>query len=65
MGKVTLSFKIMPSGKLDDLKIVSNTLKNDKLEKIIFKEFSKCRFKAVDADTKPVLMTYPLLFFPR
>jgi hypothetical protein len=48
-----------------DLKIISNSMKNKKLEQTVLKEFSACRFKKVKSDKKPVVMTYPLLFFMR
>ncbi len=64
-GRVTVSFLIKPSGEIANLRIIANSIHNKKLEDIIMREFNSCKFKGVAGSNKPVIMTYPLLFFSR
>lgn len=64
-GRITVSFIIKTSGDITNVKIVSKSIENKKLEQAALAEFSTCKFKKVESDKKPIIMTYPLLFFPR
>ncbi len=64
-GRITVNFIILTTGEITNLNISSRTIKSRKLRQSVTNEFQSCKFKKVSPDNKPVLMTYPLLFFPR
>ena len=63
-GKLVINFVISAEGKVTFSKIIENSLKNRDLEDRALEAVSQALFPAIDKGTKPVLVRYPLYFFP-
>jgi len=64
-GRLVFSFLILPNGEVSKVKIMTNTVKNAELEKMAMKLVEQCKFETVDPASKPMLVTYPMIFVPR
>jgi TonB family protein len=64
-GQIVLSFVIKSSGEVQNVKIMSNTLNNAKIEASAVAAVSKSRFASLGEGGRAMLVTYPIVFMPR
>jgi len=60
-GNILLLLNVSPSGKVDNIEILEDSINNDKLRQIILRVVKKLNFGKRD---KNVLIEYPLKFIP-
>jgi TonB family protein len=64
-GKMQVTFYVEPSGQVVDLVVSANSTNDKSLENAVLAEFATASFRKLDPSEKRVLVSYPLLFFPR